>query len=191
MRLPVMQKSAKIALRKEMRSLLSKIPSETLQTESQSVVNRLLESNIYKQSRSISIYINMPTGEIVTRDIILDAFETGKKCYVPFCHDGIMDMIELRTKEDYFALPRNKFGIPEPTGQMAQEIGITLPQLDLIVVPGLAFDREGWRLGHGKGYYDQFLQRVLESSAAANIPPPKTVALALSKQITEQSYVEM
>ncbi|KAJ1942745.1 hypothetical protein FBU59_003110 [Linderina macrospora] len=66
-----------------------------------------------------------------------------------------MDMVELRGKEDLESLAKNKWGIPEPA---KDRVGVDAGVLDFVLVPGVAFDRNGNRCGHGKGYYDRFLE---------------------------------
>lgn len=99
----------------------------------------------------------------------------GTRVFVPKCDSQKMDMLEISGIEDYRLLPRNSFGYPEPedftsraSGEFVQlhafidrseHLGIAAIEegLDLVIMPGLAFDGQGWRIGYGKGYYDRFL----------------------------------
>ncbi|KAF9344540.1 hypothetical protein BGX34_005565, partial [Mortierella sp. NVP85] len=83
-------------------------------------------------------------------------YDIEKSCYVPRCKGKIMDMVKITSWEDFLSLPKNKWGIPEPKFDDLRE-NETDHGLDLIVMPGLAFDQEGTRLGHGRGYYDNYL----------------------------------
>ena len=123
----------------------------------------------------------MPNKEILTRDLVCQAVNDGKRVYVPYIHhsaeDGAktMDMLELRSLGDLDSLERDAWGIPTLMDSSIPErknalggrgveqretVAETLkPVLDLMVVPGLAFDRTGGRLGQGKGFYDGYLKR--------------------------------
>ncbi|KAJ3090622.1 5,10-methenyltetrahydrofolate synthetase [Quaeritorhiza haematococci] len=87
--------------------------------------------------------------------------------------------------EDLQTLPLNKFKIREPKLDDPREKALDKDALDLIIMPGLAFDQMGWRLGHGKGYYDRYLRQCFEWADKRNLPRPRTVALALLAQIVE------
>lgn len=129
----------------------------------------------------------MPRGELSTRSIVVDALARGKIVFVPYVHavkpaddaasQTKMDMLSLKSKEEYDSLKPDRWGIPtleaasiehrrnafggfglERDG-LEKETG----RLDLILVPGMAFDRDQRRLGHGKGYYDRFLCEYHES----------------------------
>lgn len=137
----------------------------------------------YKSARRISVYLSMPGGEISTSGIVKDALDQGKKVFVPYTYnqaqpkDGqprsIMDMLELSSIEDFNTLQPDDWGIPTPSEQSTASRancfggkGIsdgntraTSEGLDLIVMPGMAFDSDFGRLGHGKGFYDYFLTR--------------------------------
>lgn len=137
----------------------------------------------YKAARRISVYLSMPTGEINTSNIVRDALDQGKKVFIPYTYnvdepvDGqpksIMDMVELSSMKDFEALEADKWGIPTPSKDSISSrancfgtAGITNGEteqitdgLDLIVMPGMAFDSSFGRLGHGKGFYDFFLSR--------------------------------
>ena len=168
------------------------------------IASKLLSMDAYIKAKSISIYLSMPNGEVMTRNIVKDALAKGKKVYVPFIevmpkynekgrergHDTRMDMVSLRSREDLkqCELQRDKWGIPSISPNSASkrisildpdhgriwehqspiEKKLWLPSaekqesteatLDMMVVPGVAFDRQCRRLGHGKGYYDMFLE---------------------------------
>ena len=93
-------------------------------------------------------------GEVDTQDMITQAHKLGKIIAVPVCRaKREMDPCLLREKSK---LVRGLYGISEPAIKKPLE-----PQdLNLVVVPGVAFDKQGRRLGRGKGYYDRFLGKI-------------------------------
>lgn len=140
----------------------------------------------------------MPTGEISTAAIVHDAMNKGKQVFVPYTYQiskeiegqpsQIMDMLELKSLEDYAALEPDKWGIPTLSvdsvalrknsfGSFGMSDG-KIPEnssdfgLDLIVVPGMAFDRKMGRLGHGKGFYDYFFERCHRQSLQGQTKMP-------------------
>lgn len=133
----------------------------------------------------------MPNGEINTTSIVRDALAGGKKVFIPFTYrlaspqegqpKSIMDMVELRSVDDFESLKPDGWGIPTPdpnsissrancfgsTGTTDGEVSNSNSAdtgLDLIVMPGMAFDSGFGRLGHGKGFYDYFLTRCHQAS---------------------------
>lgn len=141
----------------------------------------------YKTATSISVYLSIEGKEIQTARLIGDALRARKQVFVPYVHKAasagsertsVMDMLALNSIEDLESFQRDKWGIPSvPTDTVRDRkncfggIGTEVPEpdrkavnggVDLIVVPGMAFDRGLGRLGHGKGYYDQFLSRCKE-----------------------------
>jgi len=107
----------------------------------------------------------MPTGELSTTSIVQDALQRGKKVYIPYIHTvdktSVMDMLALESMTEFELLQPGKWGIPslQPTQIPGRQNCFTGTGLDLIVMPGMAFDQGFRRLGHGKGYYDHFLTR--------------------------------
>ncbi len=98
-------------------------------------------------------------------------------------------MLHVTSVSDVLGLPRGKWGIPEPgnvyvegadAGSLRATHSSITPSLDLILVPGVAFDTRCWRLGHGKGYYDIFLQSLRSFSK-----PAAAVGLCLDEQMVE------
>lgn len=71
--------------------------------------------------------------------------------FVPRCHLLEMQMVLLESYQDYVSLPINSLGIPEPLWEQERKTPSDFGGLDLVIMPGLVFDREKTRLGHGKG----------------------------------------
>ncbi|CAG8724264.1 11457_t:CDS:2 [Dentiscutata erythropus] len=164
-------RALKKTLRKEMGSLLNQIPLEKIEEESAIVVEKVISSQEYLSSTHISVYLSMPKAEISTKSIIHDIFSKGKICYVPRWDGDSMEMVKLESLKDYTSLKINKWNIPEPDHDQNRDIAT---QLDLIIMPGLAFDLNRNRLGHGKGYYDKYLTKCRQWSK-----PPLTTELSL------------
>lgn len=160
----------------------------------------------------------MPTGELQTDQIVRHALASGKQVFVPFLHPpktpvidtpkSVMDMVLLDSIADYEALKRDSWGIPSIDKLTVHEREHVLGErnesedLDMILVPGVAFDLSpcGFvrRLGHGKGFYDYFLHRYSQSGGSLgnelSVGPRKSpllYGLALREQFlgveTEQS----
>ena len=115
----------------------------------------------------------MPGKEVSTQDIALDALRSNKSVFVPYIHarkgkPKVIDMLQLRDEDDLNSLKPDSWGIPSleadavhqrnnALGGIGTEPG-TSQALDLMFMPGVAFDRSHSRLGHGMGFYDRYLQ---------------------------------
>ncbi|KAI9368702.1 hypothetical protein BJX61DRAFT_546275 [Aspergillus egyptiacus] len=204
--------AAKKDLRKRMRDVLQRVPADSIVTQSRTVANRLFALPEYQKAKRIGVYLSMPTGELSTTAIVQDALKNHKEVFVPYIHSvettttqqktSVMDMLALDSMEEFMSLKRDRWGIPSLTEAQAlskkncfggtglSAIGPkatrTRPSgLDLIVMPGMAFDTGFRRLGHGKGYYDSFLTRYLRWDAENELATrdmPLLVALSLKEQ---------
>ncbi|KAL4960720.1 5-formyltetrahydrofolate cyclo-ligase [Aspergillus stella-maris] len=205
--------TAKKDLRKRMRGVLQRIPADSITNQSKNVTSKLLSLPEYQQANRIGVYLSMPSGELSTSLIVEDALKSQKEVFVPYIHSietaseqkktSVMDMLVLESMEEFGALQRDKWEIPSLSEAQALSkrncfggIGLSdaagLPKdanatagLDLIVMPGMAFDPGFRRLGHGKGYYDSFLTRYLRWEAEIGTrmkKMPLLVALSLAEQ---------
>ncbi|ORE22451.1 5-formyltetrahydrofolate cyclo-ligase [Rhizopus microsporus] len=102
-------------------------------------------------AKNVSVYISMPTGEVITTNIIHHLLRSGKNCFIPRCTKTHMDMVKINSIEDFNSLPVNKWKIPEPPLDQDRENALETEGLDLILMPGVAFDQNRNRIGHGKG----------------------------------------
>lgn len=186
--------TAKKELRRNMRDVLQRIPAESIVSQSKTATNKLFSLAEYQHAKRIGVYLSMPSGELSTTAIVQDALSKGKEVFVPYIHSvespspsptqkkmSIMDMLALESMEEFTSLVPDKWGIPSLSeAQVTNKknclggIGVSkgdttrddIHGLDMIVMPGMAFDEGFRRLGHGKGYYDHFLSRYAEAAAA-------------------------
>lgn len=113
---------------------------------------RIRRLAVYRQARTISIYLSM-ASEIGTAAVLKMAQRDGKHCYVPVLHplqQHKMVFVRYHTGDK---LQRNHWGIAEPSLNIHARVAVR--QLDLVMMPLVAFDMAGSRLGMGQGYYDR------------------------------------
>lgn len=179
-------------LRKEIRSKLKELSAEDISVQSSKVWERLFEMPVYKESKSIGLFLSMPSHEISTDLVLQHAIQNDKTVFVPEVGKNFelsdMELIQVvlseKKRDDgkifHHDWPRNKWKIPEPPQDMPR-IQAKPGDIDLLIVPGLAFDTSGGRLGQGKGYYDRFIARIKQDSK------PTLVAVALEPQLVDSS----
>jgi len=179
--------SNKKLLRKELKKLLLEISENDLILQSDKIFKTVISLKEYKECKNISIYLHMPKGEVRTESLLKHALKSGKNCYVPYIVNNTeMEMVKLNSWEEFLSYPKSKWGYPEPSGMSENTNALKTDGLDLIIVPGMAFDLNGNRLGHGKGYYDRFIERAREFSKSRNMKNPYCVSLSLKEQLLDQ-----
>ncbi|KAG4304830.1 hypothetical protein PORY_001883 [Pneumocystis oryctolagi] len=184
---------AKVKMR-QLWKILVDLPQHLIEEQSMLITHSLSALDEFKQSKAISVYLSMPSGEINTKNIIKQSCYMGKNVYVPFIENSKMYMLRLFNSEDPYTFSRNKWGIPEPNryderGIMREE-AMDNQGLDLIIVPGIAFDRNLNRLGHGKGYYDTYFSRMEEWCRKHCIRAPLKVGISLKEQLVDKVPVD-
>lgn len=183
----------KAQLRKEMKSLLKSLIPTEIQEQSALVINNALTVGAVENSGCPCIYLSMPQ-EVDTSLLIQEFLNTGRSIYLPKVYgkkSGDMTMIKVSRYEDILAFPKNVWGIPEPKIEdITQLTDDYLEEIDLMIMPGVAFDVNCARLGHGKGYYDCFLEKLIKHKRTRGLPVPQLIALALEQQIVESVPVE-
>ncbi len=137
------------------------LEAEWRQETSRIIVEKLLASEWYQQSEILLSYCSI-RSEVETRVLHERIREDGKQLYLPRTNAAEKTMCFYRA-EDLKKLRKGDFGVPEPRGNEAveqvMESGAFSREKILMVMPGVAFDEKGYRLGYGGGFYDRYLQR--------------------------------
>jgi len=141
------------------------------------IVQAFLDLPEYAAASTVMFYVDVRT-EVKTRDFLPVALLHGKKVVVPWCRaDGQLELFWLEKMDE---LSVGMYKILEPRAELRDlpEKKVTPEELDLVMVPGVAFDRNGARMGHGFGYYDKLLEHTR--------PSTPLVALAFECQLFEE-----
>lgn len=153
-------------LRDRMKSRRAAIPIEEKAKMSAQIVSKLLALDEYRQAAMLLTYVPL-SSEVNTYPLIEQALADGKRVAVPRCIEGKCHM------EFYFIhgvgeLEKGSFNLLEPRPRRER---LYTHRDGFCVLPGLAFDRSGARLGYGRGYYDRFLQKFEGVTAGVCFSP--------------------
>lgn len=144
----------KTELRNKLRAVLAAIPPEEMAQRSARAASILFSTPEYRSAETMMVYLSLPR-EVDTTAIVVRAWQDGKRVVAPqvLWESHQMIPIEIRSLDDDVA--DGPMGIREPVrGEPAP-----IETIDLVIVPGLAFDPFGNRVGRGRGFYDRFLSR--------------------------------
>ena len=140
-------------MKKELRQMaLSQMKSLSGKDKEQAdswLTQHMLQSRAYQEAKVIATYLSMP-HEVSTADFIKQAQLDGKRVLVPKTYgQGRMIFVDY----DESRLQKSSFGLMEPISEEA----VDKTEIDLIHVPGVVFNSQGFRIGYGGGYYDRYL----------------------------------
>lgn len=147
----------KRAMRLDLHQRLKVLPKEYVNQQSELVAEKLFKLPMFEASKGFSIYLSM-SGEINTGSILQKGFETSKRVFIPKIMGKKSENMFKLEVPDYDTInnfAKNNWGIPEPSLELVNSSndGTYSGSIDLVLLPGVAFDRNCNRLGHGKGYY--------------------------------------
>ena len=162
----------KSELRQRAKIEVKRIPSEQKCSRSTLIFKNILDHNAIKSAKVVALYASLP-DEVCTADIIT-ALYPQKQVVLPRVAGDDMDFYHYNPAE----MTVGAFGIAEPQAQSAVAPG----DIDIIIVPGVAFSTSGKRCGRGKGYYDKYLSR--EGFRATKI------GVCFAEQIAEDIFAE-
>jgi 5-formyltetrahydrofolate cyclo-ligase len=143
---------AKRELRERMRGVRNGIDPHRREGWSSTIVGAVHELPEVVAARTVTAYLSFGS-EIATGELIAALDAEGKRVGVPIVRDGEMVMVAFRPGDP---TERSEFGMQEPVG--GEEI--PAQEVDALVIPGLAFDGDGFRLGYGGGFYDRYVRRT-------------------------------
>ena len=161
-------------IRKKARQLRDSLSTSDIHLRSSAIQDRLWHLIQEQQSEAVMFYLAFGS-EVQTQDCIARTLDSGRTAIVPICiEDDGRQLLPSRLLDPESELTEGCFGILEPKPECRRPF--PPEKIDLIVVPGLAFDEDGHRIGYGGGYYDRFLARC---------PQALSVGLAYEVQVLE------
>lgn len=134
-----------------MASLKKSYPKSKLHEWSDHIASLLEETSLFRQAHSIALYHALP--DEVQTEALLKKWFLSKELWLPLVDGNDLKLIQYTGEEN---LRKGAFGIWEPKEFVHQS---TDAELDLIIIPGVAFDKQCNRLGRGKGFYDRLLKK--------------------------------
>lgn len=145
----------KKALREELLARIDAFPADYLEESDGAILTNILSHPAYERAERLMVYFSVGK-EVSTLPVIAHALAFGKRVALPRCAGGGKMNALFVDPDGLSGLVPSRFGIPEPgEGEIADPASF-----DLILVPALAFSRDGTRLGRGGGYYDRYLARA-------------------------------
>lgn len=147
---------------------------------SRRIMERVVSLPAYQSASVVLFYVDV-RSEVRTRWVFPEVLAAGKRLIVPYC---VRKELELFRLSDLAELVPGRFGIlePDPNLRDLPDRWVLPVELDLLVVPGVAFDKQGGRMGHGFGFYDRLLAAV-----CADVPK---IGLAFECQIVTEVPME-
>lgn len=143
----------------------------------QAIMTRLKNLKEFQIAKTILLYASF-RSEVDTHELIKECLSAQKRVFLPRVNPSLK-RLEIREIESINHLQRGHWGIPEPGPSTPLR---DLNEADLIIVPGVCFDRKGGRIGYGAGYYDKLLEGLNK--------PISVVAIAYQEQIIEDIPIE-
>jgi 5-formyltetrahydrofolate cyclo-ligase len=163
--LDALRPRAKAALRKRYRNVRAAIPPAAAAARSRLIAERVIALDAWQGARTVALFRSMQS-EVDTAALIEDARARGVTVCLPAVVDGRPEL-ELRVAwrgDEVYPLEAGVWGIEEP----AATAPVMAPEaIDLVIVPALAVDPRGHRLGYGRGYYDRTLRLTTRAVAVA------------------------
>ncbi|MCY8205132.1 MULTISPECIES: 5-formyltetrahydrofolate cyclo-ligase [unclassified Bacillus (in: firmicutes)] len=164
----------KSQLRKKTMEALSALSNDDFLQKTSRVYKQLFLQPEWEKASTIAVTISKGL-EIPTRPIIEQAWDKGKRVCIPKCDPGTKNM-QFRTYQTDDQLETVYAGLLEPVIEKTKEVKPS--QIDLMLVPGVCFDTDGFRIGFGGGYYDRYLSSykgktaslLLECQLFAHVP---------------------
>jgi len=142
---------------------------------SEAIRRKVFRLTAFRRAKVVCCYVALP-HEVQTWRMIEEMLERGKRVVVPAVQPRSKRLRACEVRAPATELTRGTFGVWEPARKTARSVPVR--ELDLVLVPGIAFDRRGHRVGHGQGYFDRFLARLPKTTP--------TVGLAFRFQLLDR-----
>ncbi|MFQ6067347.1 MAG: 5-formyltetrahydrofolate cyclo-ligase [bacterium] len=161
-------------MRKRILALRRSQSSQTIARKSKEIKQRLLGTDEFLQAGTILFYLAL-ADEVQTERMVEHSLKLGKRVAVPLIDSQNNQILISELKDPKRELELGTLGIFQPKKNFYRPL--TTEALELVIVPGVVFDKEGNRLGFGKGFYDRFLKQLPHRT--------RSIALAFELQLVD------
>ena len=153
-------------LRRYMLRLRDRQSVGEIEQKSQDIIDQVLHLHEYVRARGIACYVNKDS-EVNTRPLIRATLDQEKRVLIPVVKKGDIELFFSEIKDLGSELAPGTFGILEPKPENVHPV--SLDTVDVIFVPGIVWDREGYRLGWGRGYFDRVIKNLPQHVRSAGL----------------------
>jgi len=166
-------------LRQEFLKKRDNLSREEIESKSENIERQLLSLPEFRRAKTVMLYVSF-RSEVATDKMIRNALNLRKRVVVPVVDGERIEVAEIKNLEKELA--KGSFGIGEPKKEFRRRVD--QKKIDIVVVPGVVFDKTGGRLGYGRGYYDRFLRSKSIRLKTSCSHPCALIGLAFDLQIT-------
>lgn len=170
----------KAEIRKRILAVRSQLTAEDVKAKSDAIFQKVVKTPEYEEADNLLIYADC-NNEVMTKEIFEDAILHKKRVFFPKS-DRLTNTMEFYQVVSVRQLEKGFMGILEPRVDIRSRYRFHTKEDTLIIVPGVAFDIAGYRIGYGKGFYDRFLVNKRQIS---------TMALSYACQIVDEIPKDM
>ena len=152
-------------IRKRILKIRNQMSPEEIEAKSRQIIGRLIELDDIRRGSTLMVFLSFGS-EVQTDGLISWGWEMGKRIIVPLSRPEDREMTPCIIN-DFADLEIGHYGIREPRAE--RMVVVPLDEIDAILIPAVAFDRSGRRVGYGGGYYDRFLLKVPRAARIAAV----------------------
>ena len=170
---------AKIQIREDIAKMISALSESDIAKKVRAIENRLFEFANFLEAKIALLYVS-GDNEVQTKNIIKRAYSYNKIVVLPAFDAKTFEMKLMKVDKFAQELKLGSRGVAEPDASLCKIVPID--RIDIAIIPGLAFDEKGGRIGSGKGYYDRLIPKLAITT--------RKVALTFEEQIIPQVPME-
>ncbi len=171
--------AAKIQIREDIAKIISAVTASDIAKKVTAIEDRLFEFANFLEAKIVLLYVS-GDNEVQTKNIIKRAHSYNKIVVLPAFDPKTFEMELMKVDKFAQELKPGPRGVPEPDAARSKIVPID--RIDITIIPGIAFDEKGGRIGTGRGYYDRLIPKLAITT--------RKVALTLEDQIIPQIPME-
>ncbi|TET13393.1 5-formyltetrahydrofolate cyclo-ligase [Candidatus Aerophobetes bacterium] len=168
-------------IRQEFLKKRNNLSRDEIKSKSEKIEKELFSLPEFQRAKTVMFYVSF-RSEVETEKMIRNALKLKKKIVIPVVHGEKIVVSEIKNLKK--ELTKGSFGIKEPKKEFRRRVN--QKEIDLVVVPGVVFDKRGGRLGYGRGYYDRFLRSKSIRSRMSRSRQCALIGLAFDLQIARK-----